>query len=272
MANVKGKVYRAPWEYDIPPFHMVDNLYYVGNDSVSVHLFDTGEGLLLLDTAYAETVYMLIESIREMGFDPHDIRWIVHSHGHIDHFGGTRMLAEKYGCKTYLPAADLDHLEDADLAWCAQFGMRYEPPYDTYFKPDVLINPGDVIKFGNVTMTAYSAAGHTPGTMAYVFDMPGGLKAGTYGGIGINTLQHDFCIRHNTGNTWREAYRDSLKRLRGLKVDVMMGNHPYQTDTFDKLARRTPENNTFIDPTEWDRFIDKTSEWFEAEMAKLPPL
>lgn len=257
----KAKVFRAPWQYDVAPFHIVDNLYYVGNTSVSVHLFDTGEGLLLLDTAYGETAYLLLESIREMGFDPHDIRWILHSHAHIDHYGATRYLAEKYGCKTYMPTADFFMLEDADWSWCTPFNMKYEPPYDYYFKPDVGVNPGDVLKFGNVTVTAYSAAGHTPGTMAYVFDLPGGLKAGMHGGIGVNTLQGAYCRRKGTGSAWRDAYWASLDRLHGLKVDVVLGNHPGQSHTFEKLAARTPENNTFIDPTEWDRFLDETREW-----------
>ena len=97
MMMKPNSVTRAPWNYDVSPFKIADNVYYVGNKSVSVHLFDTGEGLLLLDTAYAETTYLLIESIRELGFDPHDIRWIIHSHAHIDHFGATRYLVEKSG-------------------------------------------------------------------------------------------------------------------------------------------------------------------------------
>ena len=100
----------SPWLYDVKPFKIVDNLYYVGNKSVSSHLFDTGEGLLLLDTTYMETIYMVLESIRELGFDPKDLRWIVHSHGHIDRFGGTRILKEKYGCKTYFPDKDIPFL------------------------------------------------------------------------------------------------------------------------------------------------------------------
>ena len=76
------KVMRAPWRYDIEPFQIADNLYYVGNSTVSTHLFDTGEGLLLLDTGYIQTAYMLFESIRKLGFDPADVRWILHTHGH----------------------------------------------------------------------------------------------------------------------------------------------------------------------------------------------
>ena len=95
--------YRAPWDYETKPFQIVENVYYVGNKNVSVHLFDTGEGLLLLDTAYTETAYLLFDSIHEMGFNPRDVRWIVHSHGHYDHFGATRYFVEMSGAKPICP-------------------------------------------------------------------------------------------------------------------------------------------------------------------------
>ena len=55
--------HRTPWAYETAPFEIVPGVYYVGNKSVSCHLFDTGAGLLLLDTAYTETTYLLLESV-----------------------------------------------------------------------------------------------------------------------------------------------------------------------------------------------------------------
>ncbi len=248
-------VHRAPWLYDAPPFQITDNLYYVGSKAVSSHLFDTGEGLLLLDTGYTETVYLLLESIRALGMNPGDIRWIVHTHAHIDHFGGTRRLVEKFGCKTYMPAADMPFMGDAEMAYCTEMELPYEPPYDAWFKADVELRPGDNVRFGNIVMTAYRADGHTPGTMAYVFDMPNGLRAGMHGGIGLNTLTSEYSIKHGLGDAWRQAYRDTLDRLENLAVDITLGNHPNQTDTFGKAARATTENNPFIDPIEWKRMM-----------------
>ena len=271
MLPAPDYVSRAPWKYDIAPFEIADRLYYVGNTSVSAHLFDTGQGLLLLDTTYAETGYLLFESIRELGFEPKDIRWIVHSHAHIDHFGATRYLVEKYGCKTYMPAADLDFLTTkAPLNWCEELDMPYEPPYGTYFDVDVPIHPGDVLQFGNIKMTAHCAAGHTPGTMAYVFELPCGLKAAMHGGIGMNTLTSEYTKKHNLGTVWREAFIDSLNRLYGLEVDVVLGNHPGQNDTFGKLKRRTADSNPFIDPSEWDRMIDMLRNKFHERMLSDP--
>ena len=263
--------HRTPWAYETAPFEIVPGVYYVGNKSVSCHLFDTGEGLLLLDTAYTETTYLLLESIRALGFEPHDIRWIVHTHAHIDHFGATRMLVEAYGCKTYMPAADLPFMQSADWTYCEPLGIRYEPPYDAYFETDVPVHPGDVIRFGNVTMTAYAAPGHTPGTMVYTFDLPGGLRAIMHGGIGLNTLTSSYSREHRLGASWRDAYSRTLDELRVLTADVVLGNHPGQSRTFEKAAARTGEHNPFIDPAEWQRFLADCRARFE-QMLRDDPL
>ena len=220
-------IMRSPWLWDVKPFRIADNLYYVGNRDVSCHLVDTGEGLLLLDTSYTQAAYLLLESIRTLGFAPEDIKWIIHSHGHIDHFGCTRMLVEKYGCKTYFPAVDLPLLnERADLNWYEEFGQNYEPPYDTWFAPDVLVRPGDVLQFGNTTVELYDAGGHTPGTLALRFILPGGLRAAMHGGIGVNTLSAAYSQKKNLGRTWRDAFIRNVRALRGLEVDIVLGNHP----------------------------------------------
>lgn len=249
-------IMRSPWLWDVAPFRIADNLYYVGNKDVSCHLFDTGEGLLLLDTSYTQASYLLLESIRELGFDPHDIKWILHTHGHIDHFGCTRMLVEKYGCKTYFPEIDLPFLnERADLNWSVQFGQNYEPPYDTYFIPDVLLRPGDVLTFGNTQVEIYDAGGHTPGTLALRFMLPGGLKAAMHGGMGVITLSSAYSKKKGIGTSWRDAFIRNVRALRDLEVDIVLGNHPQQTKTFEKMERLDQEQNPFIDPDEWNRML-----------------
>ena len=100
-----------PWKYHVKPFRIIGNLYYVGNGDVSSHLIDTDRGLILLDTAFPQTVYLLLESVRRLGFNPDDIRYILHCHGHYDHFGGTRALVELTGAKAALGADDIEILE-----------------------------------------------------------------------------------------------------------------------------------------------------------------
>ena len=264
-------VMRSPWMWDVKPFRIADNLYFVGNKDVSCHLFDTGEGLLLLDTSYTQAAYLLLESIRELGFDPRNIKWILHSHGHIDHFGCTRILVEKYGCKTYFPETDLPMLTDkADLNWHEEFGQNYEPPYDTFFVPDEMLNPGDVLTFGNTKVEIYDAGGHTPGTLALRFTLPGGLKAAMHGGVGVNTLSSAYSKKKNLGTAWRDAFIRNVRNLRDLEVDIVLGNHPEQSNTFQKMERLGEEKNPFVDPTEWNRMLDACEKRYNNLQQKDP--
>ena len=72
----------------IEPFKVFDNLYYVGPGYVSVWLLTTPEGNILFDTAQEPYVDFVINNIRKVGVDPRSIKYIILSHGHLDHFGG----------------------------------------------------------------------------------------------------------------------------------------------------------------------------------------
>ena len=89
-------IMEAPWEWDVPPFPITDNVWFVGTRQVGCHLLDTGDGLALIDSGWPRVTYLLLESIRAAGFDPKNIRVIIHSHYHIDPIGGTRCLMEKF--------------------------------------------------------------------------------------------------------------------------------------------------------------------------------
>lgn len=53
MKRIKPEsVMRAPWRYDTAPFCIADNLYYVGNTTVSSHLIDTGGGRTIVPTEW----------------------------------------------------------------------------------------------------------------------------------------------------------------------------------------------------------------------------
>ena len=67
-----------PWESYMEPFKIMGNLYFVGCYSASSHLIDTNDGLILIDSGYPQSLYMLIDSIYKLGFSPYDIKYIIH--------------------------------------------------------------------------------------------------------------------------------------------------------------------------------------------------
>ena len=126
-----ARICTHPWEFRTDGFCIAGNLYYVGNKDVSCHLIDTGEGLILLDTAFPQSVYLLLESIRSLGFDPYDIKYIVHSHGHYDHFGGTKALVELTGAKTFLGEEDIKILNEAQaMSWANEYEVFFYEKFE----------------------------------------------------------------------------------------------------------------------------------------------
>ncbi len=55
------------------PFKIFDNLYYVGIDTVSAYLVTTSDGLIMIDTTYADSAEMVLENVRTLGLDPANI-------------------------------------------------------------------------------------------------------------------------------------------------------------------------------------------------------
>ena len=67
----------VPEDGRVTPFKITDNVYFVGTYQASVHLIDTGDGYILIDTGYENTFDMVVDSIKEMGFDLSNIKYIL---------------------------------------------------------------------------------------------------------------------------------------------------------------------------------------------------
>ena len=68
--NIVDEARDMPWKVAIEPFRVAPRVYYVGNVWVGSFLVDTEEGLAIIDTTVMEDLYLLLESIRKLGFDP----------------------------------------------------------------------------------------------------------------------------------------------------------------------------------------------------------
>lgn len=226
-----------PWEGKLQPFKIIGNVYFVGTFQASCHLIDTGDGLILIDPGYSNTLYLVVRSIYELGFNPKDIKYIINTHWHWDHTEAAAAMVDLSGAKTLIGC------DDAEKA-------------RRYFIPDILIKDGDTLTRGNTTISFMETPGHTKGTISIFFNTEGNGKVyrvGMFGGAGANTLaqgqfDYDGC---------REDYRNSLHRLQKEKVDVFIGNHVWNNDTASKgeLLLKTGENK-FIDGNLWHEFLD----------------
>src|SRR6187549_668673 len=105
-ASYRGSQARNVEYQKIAPFKVMDNLYYVGPGTVAVWLIPTSEGLILIDTAQEPYVDYVIDNIRKVGFDPKNIKYILLSHGHLDHYGGAAKIKALSGARIALTEVD----------------------------------------------------------------------------------------------------------------------------------------------------------------------
>lgn len=210
------------------PMKIFDNLYYVGEysfweSSASSWVVDTGDGLVVIDALYPDSVSLIESGLASLGLDPADIKYVIIGHGHADHYGGARYLQDTYGATVMMSEAEWEFMQNG----------RGEP--ETKPVKDAVIEDGQEFSVGNTTFSFYITPGHTPGTVSTIFNVQDGEQehlvaqwGGT--GFGFGGAEGDEKIR------WFETYATSANRFQQLVrdkgADVLIANHPGLDNTY----------------------------------------
>lgn len=248
--------FTRPWAMKAPAFAIADNLYYVGNQRFSSHLVVGEKGMVLIDTPHKEHCYLLLESIRSLGFDPADITLILHTHFHCDHVGCTRRVKELSGAECAMGKKDIWRLNTLSSM---KFTLEFWDATLPYFEPFEVERPlehGDTIDLGNMVIHCHHTPGHTPGTMTYTMNVTIDGQphtAGLFGGPGLNFLK----IKGMYYRGARDDFARTLDYLGALDVNVWLGAHPFVNNTLGKYERRQKgeKPSPFIDREGWLRSL-----------------
>ena len=238
----------------VPPIKVFDNLYYVGPGFVSVWLLQTSDGLILIDGAQEPYVDHVIDSIRKVGFDPKNIKYILLSHGHLDHFGGVARIQMLSGARVATLEEDWQLMEAA-----AKTPGRGNAPPPLVPKRDMVIKEGDTITLGNTSLKVYKLPGHTAGSPSFeftVFDGGRPHKAFLFGGPGPRN-----------GVQGAEQFLASANRVAKIPgIEVAVPVHSWLNDFHypnggiferaQRLAQRKPgQPHPFVDAAAWQAWV-----------------
>jgi hydroxyacylglutathione hydrolase len=102
----------------------------------------------------------LITAIQDLGIG---IKYIVLTHGHLDHIGAVEELRKQTGSKVLIHELDNPCLTDAKLNLSYFFGSPI-----LCGEADTLIKDGEQITLGNETFTVLHTPGHTAGGICLV--------------------------------------------------------------------------------------------------------
>ena len=146
----------------------------------------------LIDPGYQPDTILSILRNRELKLDA-----ILLTHGHFDHVGGVKKIAEETGCRVFLCA------EDLQLPGMYTAGPLYFT--DTYADGSLLNTAGLYIR-------VLHTPGHTPGSVCLLVD--DAIFTG-------DTLFEGSCGRTDIGGDWAQL-RASLRKLCEIEGDFTL--------------------------------------------------
>jgi glyoxylase-like metal-dependent hydrolase (beta-lactamase superfamily II) len=181
--------------------HMAVFAYLIGDEK-------TGEAMLVDPAA---DVGRLLGEAGRRGLQ---VRFIVNTHGHVDHIAGNADCRKGTGAQIVIHELDADMLTSTPSIMLRMFNAKASPP------ADITVRDGDTVSAGGIGFQVLHTPGHTPGGICLY--TPGYVLTG-------DTLFVESVGRTDfPGGSW-EALRGSIaSRLLTLPDDtVVLPGHNY---------------------------------------------
>ena len=196
----------------------------------------------IVDTGIASSpAEGMVPALEALGRRIEDVRWILLTHGHIDHVGGAHALWELTGRRAQVVIHEADapmlrsrraHVEEYlegrgrylnDPEGEARVTAAGNAVISGEMEPTMLVRGGETISLGGgVTVTVHAIPGHTPGSVAYVVVGQGDVFVGV--AVQVHGAANGF-----PGYVDPASYRRSLEHLRDdVRPQHLYLGHPYR--------------------------------------------
>ena len=137
----------------VPVTSFVENTYILSDEKAKeAIIFDPG--------GEADRI---LEAVKELGLT---VKYILNTHGHMDHVGGVLKVREGTGASWGI------HADDAIMAkrQPASYALRLIPDYQDPPEPDLMLKENDEFTIGAITVKVIETPGHTMGSICFLAD------------------------------------------------------------------------------------------------------
>lgn len=254
------------WNQPATPHRVVANIFFVGTNELGSFLITTRDGHILIDPGFEESIPLIKDSMRTLGFKYEDIKLLLTSQAHYDHAAALSTIKRETGARLEATAEDAALLADGGRSDFL-FGT------DGLFRPvkaDRILKDGDVIVQGEVRVLARHTPGHTKGATTFVTTVEEGGRAhqvvfavSTTVNPGTNLVDNPKYPR--VIEDWQRTYAI----LETLVGDVWVAAHTGMFDMKGKLSRiGKSKTNPYVDPQGYRRYVANGRQRFSTLLAE----
>jgi metallo-beta-lactamase class B len=248
----------------MPPFRIAGNLYYVGTRDVTAFLLAGDQGHVLIDAGLPRSAPLVEAGIAQLGFDVRDVKVLLNSHAHFDHAGGLAQLQRDSGAQLYASDADADEMlrggaGDPTLGWLSRIGIGTFPPP----RVDHRVADGEVVRLGELALTAHLTPGHTRGCTTWTFPVRDGARTWQAVHVCSLTVLPVVSFDPESYPGMRADYERSVATLRALPGELFLSSHARFFDLEGKRAAQAAAADPaapFLDRPGYERYIDASEQ------------
>lgn len=256
---------QADWYEPFPAHNIVGNVYYVGSRDLASYLITTPEGHILINSGFEQTVPLIRKSVESLGFKMKDVKILLASHAHSDHVAGHALARELTGARVFVMRGDETVIKSGGVGQYLYNDSRWKPcPVDR------VLDDGDEVKLGGMTLVAHRTPGHTPGCTTWTWKAADGGKTHDVVVIGSPNVNPGYQLVGN--KAYPEIADDFAKTFRVLKAlpcDVFLGAHGGYYGMIEKYNRQQKGDggNPFVDPEGYRSYVAQKEKAFRDTLA-----
>ena len=224
--------------------------------TMNVYVVDE-EPITLIDTGVKTDISLQVlkDSLRSLGYGIEDIRRILITHGHLDHYGQAKRISALSGAEVSIHVEDHRMIQslaqfrgqvasvlvqngapkdsvDTIINYMESAQQWAEPLDDVHF-----INEGDEICFQNMVLRPIHCPGHSPGLICFYLEGEGILFSGDHllKEISPNPIIKPLQKGGDPRNTSLTQYLNSIRKIGTLEVSLVLPGHGEPIQEFKSL-------------------------------------
>ncbi|WP_019152972.1 MBL fold metallo-hydrolase [Robertmurraya massiliosenegalensis] len=232
----------------------------------------TEQELTIIDTSASPSVPYIMDGIKELGYSPNDIKYIIVTHIHLDHAGGAGLLLQQCpNAKVVVHPKGKRHLADpskliagAKVVYGDKFKQLFDPIIPIPEEKLLTMNNEDILTIGEeCSLTFYDTPGHANHHFSIYHPKLNGMFTGDTTGIFYQDLFKEgleFYLPSTTPSNFDPVkMKQSIRFYRSKNLNYIFFGHYGMSRNPEEVYRQV---TTWIDP-----FVDVAMSAYEQEIS-----